>query len=55
MEVGEGVQVSRKRQPLLLASSLQPVRVFPRMLSLALFFDLADLLAQPAGDSIFQF
>jgi hypothetical protein len=25
------------------------------MLSLALFFDLADLLAQPAGEGLFQF
>jgi hypothetical protein len=55
MEVAEQVQISRKRQPLLSTKWIYPARMLSLGSSLTLFFHQADLLAQPTGESLFQF
>src|ERR1700747_3246426 len=55
MSVGEDIQISRKSQTLLPTKAIHSACGTARMLSLALFFDLADLLAQPVCESLFQF
>jgi len=55
MEVAEQVQISRQRYPLLSTKWIYPARMLSLGGSLALFFEQADLFAQPTGESFFQF
>ena len=55
MEGGEDIQISRKRQPLLLAKQVNAARRLCGTLNVVLFLDLADLFAQPGREGFFQF